>query len=239
MRYNHQKSFDDFGFIDWTQGNKNVSMGDFVFIYSTNHKRIQFWTVVEKSNLTYHEIRDDKNYWNPSYYQQYESYKSGLYCRLRLLSHIDDPDLSYKSLKSLGVDLTKDHKINPNHHMRLKLSNNEHHADEVLKYTEGNSTIVKVNKYERNRSAREACLEHYGYDCQVCKMNFEKVYGDIGKNFIHVHHIVPLSTIAKTYEVDPIKDLIPVCPNCHEMIHRLSNNDMPLSIDALRQILKK
>jgi len=90
--------------------------------------------------------------------------------------------------------------------------------NEVL--IEGASRTISVNVFERNPIARAKCLAHYGYKCIVCSFDFEKVYGSIGKNFIHVHHIVPLSDTKGEYELDPIKDLVPVCPNCHAMIHR-------------------
>lgn len=88
------------------------------------------------------------------------------------------------------------------------------------KYFEGASMEVSINSYERNLKARKKCIEHYGYKCQVCGFDFEKIYGQLGKNYIHVHHIIPLSEIKESYEVNPIKDLIPVCPNCHAIIHR-------------------
>jgi 5-methylcytosine-specific restriction protein A len=87
-------------------------------------------------------------------------------------------------------------------------------------YIEGASKAVTVNTYERNSDARAKCIKHYGYKCAVCDFDFEAAYGTIGKNYIHVHHIVPLSEIRKEYELDPIEDLIPVCPNCHAVIHR-------------------
>lgn len=74
--------------------------------------------------------------------------------------------------------------------------------------------------YERNPKAREACLKHYGYKCSVCGFDFEKEYGELGRGFIEVHHIVPVSTIRKEYVVDPIRDLRPLCSNCHSMVHR-------------------
>ncbi|MXY99230.1 hypothetical protein F4Y93_00775 [Candidatus Poribacteria bacterium] len=98
---------------------------------------------------------------------------------------------------------------------------------------EGARRRVTVNAYERNLKAREKCLEKHGYRCAVCKMCFEEYYGDIGRGFIHVHHIKELSSIRSEYEVDPIKDLCPVCPNCHAMLHRAK-----LSVDELRQRLK-
>jgi len=85
---------------------------------------------------------------------------------------------------------------------------------------EGSKKQIIVNSYERNSKARKKCIEEYGYKCIICNFDFEKIYGEIGKEFIHVHHLKPLSEIDETYQVDPIKDLRPVCPNCHAMLHK-------------------
>jgi predicted HNH restriction endonuclease len=60
---------------------------------------------------------------------------------------------------------------------------------------------------------------HYGSTCAAYGFNFGVVYGELAKGFIHVHHIKQLSEIGEEYEVDPIADLRPVCPNCHEVLH--------------------
>ena len=67
-------------------------------------------------------------------------------------------------------------------------------------------------------------------------MNFYNVYGELGKDFIHVHHIVPLNQISQEYKVDFKKDLIPVCSNCHAMLHRKLNN-AKVSVEDLRGIV--
>ncbi len=85
--------------------------------------------------------------------------------------------------------------------------------------TEGDAKLVFTTKYERNPKARAACLEHYGYSCKICGMNFADSYGPEFKDIIEVHHIVPLNEIGENYVVDPIKDLIPLCPNCHSAVH--------------------
>ncbi|SIS64120.1 HNH endonuclease [Salimicrobium flavidum] len=85
---------------------------------------------------------------------------------------------------------------------------------------EGVTKKVTVNRYERNPIARERCLQYHGRNCAVCDFNFEEVYGNLGKGFIHVHHVIDISTVGKEYEVDPIEDLRPVCPNCHAMLHK-------------------
>lgn len=85
---------------------------------------------------------------------------------------------------------------------------------------EGAKKQIIVNIYERNVHAREECIKKYGYQCVICQFDFEKTYGEIGKSFIHVHHIKPLSEIDDRYVINPIEDLRPVCPNCHAMLHK-------------------
>ena len=103
-------------------------------------------------------------------------------------------------------------------------------------YVEGASTVVHVNSFERNRHAREACIRHYGYKCNVCGFSFSDAYGAIGEQYIHVHHVVELASIREQYEVDPIRDLRPVCPNCHAMLHRRSP---ALTIEELKRNLNR
>jgi len=106
-------------------------------------------------------------------------------------------------------------------------------AEEVSQpddYYEGATKKIFVNAYERNIQARLKCIEHYGCQCYICKFDFQKTYGERGKNFIHVHHEVPLFEIKKTYKVDPINDLKPLCPNCHAIIHRTHE---PIKVDEL------
>ena len=88
-----------------------------------------------------------------------------------------------------------------------------------------------MNAYERNAKARDACIAHHGYACSVCGFNFEQRYGAAGRNIIHVHHLVPLSEIGGEYVLDPVKDMLPVCPNCHAVIH----STVPaLTVETLR-----
>lgn len=81
--------------------------------------------------------------------------------------------------------------------------------------------------------ARQKCIEIHGYKCKVCETNLEEVYGEVAKEFIHVHHLIPLSEIREEYQVDPASDLTPVCPNCHAMLHRKVDGEY-LSIEKLK-----
>lgn len=100
---------------------------------------------------------------------------------------------------------------------------------------EGAKKQICVNSYERNNIARERCIKYYGTQCVICGFDFEKMYGEVGRNVIHVHHLKPLYEIGETYSVDPIKDLRPVCPNCHVIIHQ---KNPACSIDEVMAMIK-
>lgn len=102
-----------------------------------------------------------------------------------------------------------------------------------LTFREGGKVLVSSYQYERDTRARKACIDAYGYDCAVCSYNFGQEFGEIGKGFIHVHHLNPLSQQDGEHEIDPINDLRPVCPNCHAMLHKRTP---PYSIEELRTI---
>ncbi|MEW6508282.1 MAG: HNH endonuclease [Bacteroidota bacterium] len=100
--------------------------------------------------------------------------------------------------------------------------------------SEGIKRTVTVNSYERNPQAREICVNQWGLKCSVSDFDFEERYAQLGRGFIHVHHLVPISKIGKSYQVDPVNDLRPVCPNCHAMIHRGSD---AFTIEELKEII--
>lgn len=86
---------------------------------------------------------------------------------------------------------------------------------------EGAAKEVKVNRFERDAKARQECIKAHGATCRICGFDFQYVYGPaLGSRLIHVHHLRPLKEIREGYEVDPVNDLIPICPNCHAAIHR-------------------
>ena len=103
-------------------------------------------------------------------------------------------------------------------------------------FREGKSLLVPVTVYERSERCRLACIKHYGcWKCQICGFDFFESYGEIGKEFIHVHHLNLLCTLEKEHLVNPITDLLPVCPNCHSMLHKRTP---PFSPEELRETLR-
>jgi len=103
-------------------------------------------------------------------------------------------------------------------------------------FIEGARKEITVNAFERNPQARAACIAHFGYRCSVCDLLLEDLYGSIAADFIHVHHLVPLAEVPAQYKVNPKRDLRPVCPNCHAVIHR---RVPALSLDRARRLVKK
>lgn len=99
---------------------------------------------------------------------------------------------------------------------------------------EGTRITVQVNAYERNTEARRRCLEHHGLACAVCGFDFEKIYGSVAAGYIHVHHLMPIATIGRQYVVNPLMDLVPVCANCHSVIHLRTP---PYAIDEVKGMI--
>jgi len=101
---------------------------------------------------------------------------------------------------------------------------------------EGALVRVAVNRYERSPANRAAAIAAHGAHCHACGFDFAEIYGPLGDGFIEVHHRTPVSRMGPGYVVSPEKDLVPLCSNCHQMVHRL---DPPIPVEDLREILSR
>lgn len=110
--------------------------------------------------------------------------------------------------------------------------------DNNTELIEGASKKVSVNKYERSPKARNLAINYHGTNCVVCGFCFEDYYGEIGKDYIHIHHIIPLNVKKEEYRINYKKDLVPVCPNCHAMLHRKVDGK-DITISELKKIIVK
>jgi len=101
--------------------------------------------------------------------------------------------------------------------------------------TEGKKIIYYGVRYERCLKLRAQAIAIHGLQCKACDFDFEKAYGAHAKGFIHVHHVKPISEFDEDQIVDPETDLIPLCANCHAIVHR--KPQQLLSVEQLKGIL--
>jgi len=109
--------------------------------------------------------------------------------------------------------------------------------DECESRTEGGRNVYISQKVERDVRLRNMAIKFHGTSCMACGFNFYFIYGEWGKDFIEVHHLVPLGgNEVKERITDPTKDLIVLCANCHRMVHRRRN--IALTLEELKQKIK-
>jgi len=84
---------------------------------------------------------------------------------------------------------------------------------------EGMPIEARSIRYERSQANRIRCLNFHGYDCVVCGFNFEQVYGDLGYRYVEVHHCLTVAEMPTGYRPDPTTEMVPLCANCHRMVH--------------------
>lgn len=112
----------------------------------------------------------------------------------------------------------------------IELTKPDVRIDVFKEIFEGDTGETKETKiYKRSKELRDAAidsfLKNYGaLSCNICTFNYEITYGEVGKGFIEVHHKRPIymyegADQVKTIE-QAIKNLAPVCANCHRIIHR-------------------
>ncbi|MBA7674288.1 hypothetical protein ES703_82496 [subsurface metagenome] len=78
---------------------------------------------------------------------------------------------------------------------------------------------------ERNRSLVIRAKEIWNREqsgrvrCSICSFSFPETYGKVGEGFIEAHHTQAISSLAPDTIIS-MADLVPVCSNCHSMLHR-------------------
>lgn len=128
------------------------------------------------------------------------------------------------------------YKVDPNIFIDL-IAEDTANSDTNTTHTEGGVKVRISKTIERSAKLRQQALEIHGYNCEVCGFNFEEFYGDWGKGFVEVHHIIPLAEFKERKETDAKKDLAILCANCHRMVHR--KKDTTLTIEGLKKKIKR
>ena len=107
---------------------------------------------------------------------------------------------------------------------------------EVIGYPDGALTTVQTNRYERDRRNRAAAIAIHGTACKGCGLEMGTRYGPVAAGFVEIHHITPVSQLGAGYVIDPVRDLVPLCPNCHAVAHR---RDPPLTVNEISLLLNQ
>jgi 5-methylcytosine-specific restriction enzyme A len=243
--YDLTSAFNSYETLDWKRS-YNYENGDLLFMYvSGNIQRVCYKVEVIEGLVRTNDVNYYKAFWmDEEKFRQSQDWER---TRIRFVDQVDTNELSLTKLREQGLKGNIQGSMKLTGNLRdyiMQFFKNDltegYYPDEVSEaLEEGARKTVTVNLYERNPIARKQCIDYYGVQCQVCELDFENTYGQVGKDFIHVHHIKPLNEVKQDYVVNPKKDLIPVCPNCHAMLHR-KENGVYLSIGQLRnRILKK
>lgn len=216
--------------LEYLTLNNNYYETTYGVMYLVSSRVLKNFQFYMKMKLKNHEIMSQKL-----------GYKDGIEITSFYVKYSELSQGAVESSSELISVLRKEVKNNYN-----ELSNNDVdlyiskllniHAKEDKLFIEGAKVEVTQNIYERNSDARRECIERLGLSCKICGYNFEEHFGDLGKGLIHIHHKVPISQIGTEYKIDPINDLIPVCPNCHLFIHSKHEGGI-YSVDEVRNIL--
>lgn len=227
--YDHYSSFMENGYIDWHQ-TANYAIGDIVYIYSTAPvKMIRFKTVVVAIGMIFDETTDDKKFWKDI--SKYERAQNDKYCRLIMIEELYNEKLSLPFLLQNGLSCA------PQRAQRISKQLNDYisrilneTADILLEnvvdeFGEGRQQTKQHIVRERNpmlvREAKQKFKREHGGKlyCEICGFDFSVVYGDIGEDYIEIHHIKPISKM-KEGERTNLNDVAVICSNCHRIIHR-------------------
>ena len=106
-------------------------------------------------------------------------------------------------------------------------------------YIEGRWGLHIHFKKERNKLLVLAAKKKWSKEsdgdvrCKICSFSFLDKYGEYGRGHIEAHHIIPISTLKENTKCR-IADLIPICANCHRILHWHPT----LTIDDLIDYLK-
>lgn len=117
--------------------------------------------------------------------------------------------------------------------------------DEIVR--EGRVQTGSRKVYERSQRLRNAAKDYYMNDgklyCNCCNFEFGEFYGErFGDSCIEFHHMKPLfmyedEDMARTIE-QCLRNLIPVCPNCHRVIHKnhIGVDNLHIFIQHIQQL---
>ena len=240
--FNIDQAIIDSECIVWQKRNIRYSNKDLVFFYITSPvNKIKYKGVVVDNEYNDEDCLNEKYWIKPDEYQKGKDH----YVKIQIIDSVDDDRLLLNHLKEQGLTTVQwpsratDSLISYIESILCDRSIEYPDRDDDEYFMEGSKKSIYVSKYERNPGARLKCIQKNGTRCHICNMDFGETYGDFAKGFIHVHHIVPIHEIGENYKIDPERELLPVCPNCHAMLHHKREDGSYYLPDELKRVLEK
>lgn len=192
---------------------------EFELAKSTKRYTPLYWLKAAPERVT--EILQSQNIWT--------SYANA--CRKVLESPISRTNIPKNQINKVRLsDLVNSAPVSLPEEPTLSLRDTE------TEFLEGGIQEVTLELRRRNQLLRRQATARYGYRCQICGFSFEEFYGELGKGYIEVHHLIPLSD-RETEGSTGIEDVTVVCANCHRVLHRNGKNPIPL--DHLREVVRQ
>ncbi|KRM92054.1 hypothetical protein FC80_GL000235 [Liquorilactobacillus cacaonum DSM 21116] len=234
--YRARESFETLRKLHWKQGRtKMVDVGDIVYIYEAKPTQgLIVKAKVLETNVTKYHI-DDSAFsnsiidfgMNPPWFTLEKVQNISSIINLGQLS-----DLGIKG----NIQSIREIPSNVANKIENLIGDISFNPLESVIY-EGKKKLIYTTKYERSPENRRKAIEYHGLNCAACGFNFSKAYGNLGADYIEIHHVKPLFSMEEEIVVDPLKDLIPLCSNCHRMVHRHKNEI--LSVSELKKIINE
>lgn len=82
---------------------------------------------------------------------------------------------------------------------------------------------------------KKECIDYYGAICDICGFDFGYTYGEAFEQCIDVHNQNSVEWEEILSTTHPTEDLIPICHNCHHIIH----STVPaISVEKMRKMVK-
>jgi 5-methylcytosine-specific restriction enzyme A len=211
--------------VQFTIDNSNFQINNNEFFLIQNRgttigKRIlgfenEFKTLMVKNGFSSDRIIAKGDSIKPNYEDIIEQIFNWLKIRVKTKLQLEE---KYRNIEDRATETEAD----------LNLDN----VGDIESRTEGGKKVFISVRAERDIGNRIEAISIHGLKCKCCGFDFEKKYGVWGKNYIEVHHVIPLND-GKQRATNPKTDLTVLCANCHRMIHRKKN--ITLTIDELKQ----
>lgn len=169
-------------------------------------------------NLKSHDTLSKNGYadYNDGIYTLTDKGLIFLYQNINNIQYLLLSDFEYKDIKDSLINLSQ---------------NQERHISSFNEIIQEGKQIYSLSKtYQRSKKLRDSAIEHFSHDniikCDCCGFETSSYYGNKYGNIvcIEIHHLKPIFLYegddeTKTIE-EAIKNLLPVCPNCHRIIHK-------------------